>query len=81
MNTRICYWYSPQGVFEEKEINYWDEISNKIPNKSFVYDPGGLSERTQYGKVEKENWRYIPYKEFPNEFKAYLLLVGVHVNG
>ena len=81
MKTRVCYWYSPQGVFEEKEINYWSEISDKIPNKSFVYDPCGYSARTQYGKIENGDWCYMPYKEFPNEFKAYLLLVGAHANG
>ena len=82
MNTRICYWYSPQGVFEEKEFSYWsDEATTEIPNRSFVYDPSGIYENFQYGRVVEGHWCHTPYEEVPNEFKAYLLLVGAHVNG
>ncbi len=40
-------------------------------NSAYVND---TDEHLKWGKA---NWRYIPYKYFPDEFKSRLLLLGI----
>ena len=77
MDKRTCYWYSPNGEFGETEIIYWTDAAAEIPDGAWVFDPDADSPREQYGKVITQYWYPKSYDQYPNEFKAYLLLLGV----
>ena len=77
MRKRTCYWYSPNGEFGETTVIYWPDSVAEIPEGAWVFDPDADSPREQYGKVITQCWCPKLYDQYPNEFKAYLLLLGV----
>ena len=77
MDKRNCYWYSPNGEFGETEVIYWEDAVAEIPDGAWVFDPGAYSSREQYGKLINHCWCPQLYDQYPNEFKTYLLLLGV----
>ena len=77
MRKRTCYWYSPNGEFGETKVIYWGDAVAEIPDGAWIFDPDADCPRAQYGKVITQCWHPKLYDQYPNEFKAYLLLLGV----
>jgi hypothetical protein len=69
-NDPYFYWY-------EGKVVRTSDLNSRDHHGLLCVDTSSTDPRERYGKFDHMGWRHVRLQNFPKEFQAHLLLLGV----
>ena len=73
----IIYFWKNEQLHTYQGDSDTDSIKDTQFMECYGVDSSNAATSMRYGKYTKNGWKHIPLDEFPKEFRANLLLLGI----